>query len=276
MQPAKIVLFTLIALVVLVGVVLGANLLVLGLGLLLKGLLGVDPFAAVGGWAGSLLLLAVLYLMPKGWLAWNRKYECHGSTVIDAPISEVWDWLQIRERDEYFTSSIERISEVPGTDDEFNMHFEDKLSDPDDGMPDRVHVRIVDEVPEEYLAYYIVNIDDMPLFGKDHLMTEILLTQEKEGVKVTYIETLSRLTLGSFLAFLFLNPAKDAMTSLKAQMEGVENPSILHRWTKNTGDNGEPPAEITRAMWISGTTAVIASTAMVAALLYVVTRMVTS
>ena len=162
-----------------------------------------DPNSWIVGWGLPGLLVALLFLMPKDWLAWNKRYDCHGSVVIDAPISQVWDMVEIRERDDYFASALSQIRGVPGQSDEFRFLTD---SPEDDGMPDHVHIKIVDEVPHEYLAYYVVNADELPLFGKDHMMTEIMLSQVEGGVKVTYIESLKRLTALSFLAFLFLNP----------------------------------------------------------------------
>lgn len=263
MRPAKIILFAIIATLLLIGLYLLANLALSGLFILAMSIFGVDLETALGGWGGTILLLAILYMFPKHLLVLNREYECHGSEVIDAPASEVWDRVRIRERDDYFTSATKRIRRIPGSDDEFIMLFDDRLQDEE--TPNHVHIKMIDEVPGEYIAFQTLNADEMPSFGKDHLMTEILLSQEPDGVKVTYIESLSRITLASFLAFLFLNPAKDAMSSLKAQIEGTENPSTLTRWVEGMGPDGEPSGEVKRAIWIGGSTAVLLTTILAAA-----------
>ena len=263
MRPAKIILFTLVALTAAIVVLFGASLLFHASVAMLIKALNLDPNSSIADWALPALIFALVFLIPKNWLAWNKRYDCHGSVVIDAPISQVWDMVEIRERDDYFASALKQIRTVPGQSDEY--HF---LTDgpADEGMPAHVHIKIVDEVPNEYLAYYVVNADELPLFGKDHMMTEIILSEVEDGVKVTYIESLKRLTLVSFLAFLFLNPARDGLVNLKAQIEGTENTSILHRMARDTSNPGEITGETKRALNISSITAVVFTTGLLVAL----------
>ncbi len=263
MRPAKIILFTLLALTAVVVVMVGSSVLFNAAVAMLLNALNMSPNSWISDWALPVLIFALLFLVPKNWLAWNKRYDCHGSVVIDAPISEIWDMVEIRERNDYFASTMKQIRSVPGQSDEYHFLME---SAADEGMPDHVHIKIVDEVPNEYLAYYVVNADDLPLFGKDHMMTEIILSEVEDGVKVTYIESLKRLTLLSFLAFLFLNPARDGLVNLKAQIEGTENTSILHRLDRDTSNPGEVTGETKRALNISGITAVVFTTGLLVAL----------
>lgn len=273
MRPSKIIVFTIFAIFVLIIAMLGINFIFGAMALAVLSLTGIDLATILGGWGGIILIALVAYLFPKDLLAWNRKYYIQGETVIAAPIDQVWDWLQIRERDNYFTSSTKRIRKVAGTSDEFHMLFDERLNDDTDDIPSHIHVRLLDEEPNEYMAYHVVNVDKMPLFGKDHLMTEVLLNEQEDGVRVRYIETLSRLTLGGFLALLFLNPARDSMRSLKAQMEGTQDPSLMSRVVAGMGEDGEPSNEVKRATHIGGITAMVVSTALVAGLLYFISRL---
>lgn len=273
MRPSKIILFTILVLLVLLIAMIGINAIFGLLAFAVMSATGMDLDTLLGGWGGVLLVVLVAYLFPKDLLAWNRKYYIQGETIIDAPIEKVWDWMQIRERDDYFSSSTKKIRKIPGTRDDYQMMFDERLNDEDDDIPNHIHVRLLDEEPHEYMAYHVVNVEKMPLFGKDHLMTEVLLNQQEDGVRVRYIETLSRLTLGGFFALLFLNPARDSLRSLKAQMEGTQDPSLMNRVLQGMSDEGEPSDEVKRATHISGITAMVVVTAMTAGVIYVVSRL---
>lgn len=263
MSSAKVIVYTMIAILVLILAIVGIDML---LAIVLAAMGKIFGAELQDSWVVTPLLLFLFALMPKRWIAWNRKYECHGSTVIQAEVEEIWNWLRITPRDDFYNTSLRRIRAVPGKADEFHMMFDDRLKDEtSDGF---VHIRLIEQIPGSYIHFTTLNADDLPLFGKDHLSTEIFLAKQEDGVKVTYIETLSRITLGSFLAFLLLNPARDSMTSLKAQVEGTQDPSILARMTKEIGPNGEAPSEVDRAIILGGVTAVVFSTALVAALMW--------
>lgn len=270
MRPVKIIAFTLIVLIAVFALMLAANFLLLELSLVLLTHVGIDLSDTVGIWGGTILLLAILYVMPKHWITWNRRFECHGSTVIDAPLDQVWDWLHIHERDDYFASATKCIRKAPGTEDEFLMLSGDGPIG--DKTPDHVHIRMIDEVPKEYIAYQVLNVEQLPLFGKDHMMTEILLKQQQDGVKVTYIENLARLTIRAFFALLFLNPARDTVTLLKAQIEGTEKPSRLKKWIKCLGPEGEPSQNTNKTIRPERTTAVVFTMGLAAAVSFVVLK----
>ncbi len=274
MGAAKIITFTLAAIFILLIAMIGANAILSALVFGLLSLTGIDLAKVFDGWLGLILIFAAVYflpnLLPSNWLAWNRKYYIQGEALIDAPLPVVWDWMQIRERNDYFSTTTSKIEQVAGTENEFRMLLDNRLNDETGTVPDHIHVRVLDEEEHEYMAYHIVNVEKMPLFGKDHLMTEVLFEQQENGVHVRYIETLSRLTLTGFLMLLFLNPARDALKSLKAQIEGNEDTSIQYQMSDGMGENGEPPAAVKRAIHIGGITAMIAVTALAFGVMYLV------
>lgn len=257
MRTSRIVVFVLAAAALLALAFYGLNAIVLLMATSFEMLTGLDVTEAVSGWGGTLLLAALIVLFPRDLLAWNRKYCIEGEVVIDASIEEVWDWLHIREREDYFSTSTRRITAIPGKHDEFRMLFDDRLKDPDVTMPDHIHVRVLDEEPYEYMAFHAVNAEDMPLFGKDHLMTEVLLEQLLDGVRVRYLETLSRVTIGCFFALLFLNPARDAMRSLKAQIEGTQNPSVMYEMLESFDPEIQGAFGMNRAVQVAALTAML-------------------
>lgn len=252
MKTGKIILFTIVAIIGVITAMLGVDLIIGAVAATFARLTGIGD---LDGWATVSLIVMLMWFFPRKWLAWNRKYECHGTTMIQADIAQVWRKIELTARDEYFTPSINQVRAVPGTRDEFQLMFD---GPPADGiMPAFLHVRVTEDRRYEYLAYRTLNAHELPLFGKDHLMTEFLLSQQEDGVRVTMIETLSRITLGSFLAFLFLNPAKDGLKSLKAQLEGTQDVSMMTRMANDMGPHGEPSQEIRRAIWVSSVTAVV-------------------
>ncbi len=270
MRPAKIIVFTIIALLIVLGALVGANALVALLLIAIDQALGLNLTEKLGGFGGSILLLWLIWMMPKDWLSWNKTYECRGTAHIAAKPEDVWHQMRLRERENYFTPGIGQIRAIPGSDDEFEMHFVEQLEDEDIGCPKFAHAKLVDEVENEYLAYQVLNVDEMPSFGRDHLMTEIILERQEDGTKVTYIDTLSRIRPTTFLALLFLNPARDALRSLKAQMEGTEDPSILVKLVNSVDENGAPTGEVKSALWVAGATAMVVTTGLVAAVLYLI------
>ena len=194
---------------------------------ILAGVAGIELSYSLTIWGGFVLFFGALFVMPRDWLAWNGKYCVEGETIIEAPIEEVWDNLQLRPRDNYFNTVTRSIRAVPGKPDEFKLMFDQRLIGADAQAPDHIHVRLLDEEKYEYIAFHALNAHRMPLFGKDHLMAEILLEQQLDGVRVRYMETLSRVTLGAFLALMFLNPARDAVRALKAQCERDDRQSVM-------------------------------------------------
>lgn len=231
MPLKKIVGFILVCALLLWGFLFLSKLTILAVTAVVFPLVGLSAPLDVAWWVSPVIVSAALYFLPRKWLSWNKEYECHGTIIIDAPREVVWNRVKVCARDEYFTTLVTHITPVQNTSDEFIMHFEETM---DDGiMPNFVHAKIIDEVEEEYVAYEILNAKDMPGFGADHLLTELVLSDAEGGTKISYIETLSRITLGSFLAFLFLNPARDALVSLKAKMEGSQNTAVLHNWNKS-------------------------------------------
>lgn len=219
MRPAKIIFFTIIASTLLVFMLsVGAFAMSIAT-IAIADFAGIEPNHGVRVFGGLVLFLGIVRLVPRDKLALNRKFCIEGEVIIDAPIEDVWNRVNLRERSDYFNPVIRQVRAVPGAPQEFKLLFKKGMACALAACPDSLRVRLLDEEIYEYMAFHAVNAKQMPLFGKDHRMTEILLEQQLDGVRVRYIETLSRITLGTLLALIFLNPARDTLRSLKAQIE---------------------------------------------------------
>ena len=240
MKFLKILALVFVALVVVIvgmvaiDLVFGWLLATLAAGLGLPWLQDVDVF-----W----LVLFVALILPKGWiikrLRGNKPYVCHATMDIEAPVGEVWDMYRLRPRDDYHSITMPIVRAVPGISNQFELVVDGRLSK-DDDIPETMKMQVDEEIENFYIRMHCMNAESLPLFGKDLVSTEIWMEEiAPNRTRVTYAENLSRLTMITVLAFLFLNPARDGLKRVKALCEGQEDTSWMTKSFNDIGPNGE-------------------------------------
>lgn len=269
----KILVLVAAGLVVLIAAMVGLDLIV---AVILTRLGGMLNLPWLGEISGTWFVLIAVLLMPKGWiwkrLGWDKPYVCHATDVIRAPVAQVWDLYRLRPRTDYHSVTMPTVVSVEGTTDEFLLMVDDRLTK-DGDIPPAVHMKVDELIEDFYIRMHCKNASDLPLFGKLLVNTEIWMDDLGDGTtRVTYAENLSRMTLGTFLAFLFLNPAKDGLKQVKSRCEGTEDTSWMTKSMNNLGPNGEASAETNQTM----TMVMIATTLVLGGMVYGILRLILS
>jgi len=194
------------------------------------------------------LIVFVALVMPKGWiwrrLSLNKPYVCHATQDIQAPVAQVWDLFRLRPRNDYYSVTMPTVVAVDGVADEFELQIDPKMTTQDDPLTS-IKMKVDETIENFYIRMHCTN----PLFGKDLISTEIWMEDLGNGsTRVTYAETLSRLTLVTILAFVFLNPARDGLKRAKALCEGKEDTSWMTKAFNDVGPNGETSNDLNQNM----------------------------
>lgn len=219
-----------------------------------------------------LWLILVFWVLPKDWMAINRTYRCRGSAVIDAPIAQVWDAVQVRPRGASYRPVVTRITPDLDDPDRFFFHFDNRLTGDGTGQPSKVAVQLVENDVELYQRYEYPQTASLPNWSRDILWSEVMLEQTDAGVRVTFIETLRRLRVPILMSLFFLNPSRDAARRLKSWVEGTEDPSWMGQFMQDLGSDGEAPAHLRAGVLV----AVIAAFATLGIISFAIIRFIMS
>ena len=218
-------------------------------------------------WMGEisiLWLILAFWVLPKDWLAINRRYTCKGSAVIAAPLGEVWEELRLRPRGSSYRPTVTRITADLTIPTRYKFHFDERLSE--DKVPQRIMVDVAEEQPQSYMRLEYPHPLSLPSSAKDVICSEVFLEQTDHGVKVTFAETLRRLTITTLFTLMFVNPCKDSAHQLKSWIEGSEDRSWLGVFMKGVGEDGTPAPEVRSGALIAGVTAVVVASVIAVAI----------
>jgi hypothetical protein len=259
MRNFKIALYTALAVVVVVCLFVGVDL-AFAVAMTTTGhFLGLPWMAEIS----VLWLIIAFWILPKDWLAINRIYRCHGSAMIDAPIAQVWDAVVLRPRGATYRPVVTKITADLVEPDRYVYHFDTRVSADAAGQGARVVVDVTDAQPNAYLRTEYPHTSSLPSWSRDILCSEVTLEQTDAGVKVTFVETLRRLTVPTIFSLMFLNPCKDTAQRLKSWVEGTDDPSWMGRFMAGVGADGTPPEELRSGVVVASVTAVVVLSAVV-------------
>lgn len=215
-------------------------------------------------WMGEisvLWLILAFWVLPKDWMAINRTYRCTGSSVVDAPIDQVWDEVRLRPRGANYRPVVSRISADLSKADLFHFHLDPRLANENSNQSQRVAVQVTDLEPNAYMRLEYPPTDALPSWSRDLICSEVHLAQRDHGVEVTFTETLRRLTIPAIFSMMFINPCRDSAARLKSWIEGTEDPSWMGRFMANLGPDGTPPPEMRSGILVASVTAIAVLTA---------------
>jgi len=215
-------------------------------------------------WMGEisvLWLILAFWVLPKDWMAINRIYRCTGSAIINAPIETVWDEVRLRPRGASYRPVVRQISADLTQPDLFHYHIDPRLTGADTNHPERISVQVTDMEPHGYLRIEYPQTNNLPSWSRDLICSEVTLAQRENGVEVTFIETLRRLTVPAIFSLMFLNPCRDTAARLKAWVEGTEDPSWMGQFMTNIGPDGTPPEAMRTGIMVASVTAIAVLTA---------------
>lgn len=215
-------------------------------------------------WMGEisvLWLILAFWVLPKDWMAINRTYRCVGSSLIDAPLAQIWDEIRPRPRGASYRPVVSRITADLSLPNRFYYYFDPRLTGEGTGQPNRIAVDVTDMEDGAYLRTEYPQTLSLPSWARDVTCSEVFLEQKDEGVEVTFVETLRRLTVPAIFSLTFLNPCRDTARRLKACVEGTEDPSWMGRFMAGIGPDGSPPPEMRRGVLVASLTAIAVLTA---------------
>lgn len=257
MRSLKFALWSVIATVCVVCAVFGAN---LALALLAASFAMFFNMPWVAE-ASILWLILVFWVLPKDWAARKKPYRSYGSALIDAPIADIWEEVRLRPRGESYRPVVSRIIADPNDTSLFYYEFKADLGEEAPTLaPRRMAVRVVEEEAERFLLTEYPKADDVPAWARDIISSEVHLEQREDGVEVTFVENLSRLSIAMMFSLFFINPCRDTAVRLKAVMEGGDDPSWMGRFMANVGPDGTPSAAVRNGVTIVGLSAITTAT----------------
>ncbi len=207
--------------------------------------------------AAVLWLILMFWVLPKDWMAINRPYSCRGHVVIDAPIAQVWDAVRVTPRGATYRSVVTRITGDAARPDRFYFHLDPRLSARNDPAHARIAVDVTQSEPERYLRIEYPERDDLPGASRDLVCSEVFLQQTDDGVAVTIVESLRRISITTIFTLIFLNPCKDSARRLQSWIEGSDDASTIGRYMQGVGPNGEIATSVRLNVILATVTAVV-------------------
>lgn len=186
------------------------------------------PIADAIGWDWvrsiplTLIFVCGLFAFSGRRLALPISHRIEATTEIDAPVSDVWDMIVPRTRDDYWTATITHTVRDRVDPSLIDYHFEGTEAI---GAPSVLHCQITGEEPHRYFAYRALNGDAFPLFAGDVVLSEYKLQDLGDTTRVTLTEHLDRLQFVTIPLLLWMNPNRDSLLRMKAIAEGVPDTS---------------------------------------------------
>ncbi|MDD9922307.1 MAG: SRPBCC family protein [Boseongicola sp.] len=196
------------------------------------------------GWA----MLAALVFMPKRFLRVRRPFTMSGTIDIKAPIDQVFQAIDYVPGHATYRKNFSEIREISGEPEKYELHF--AVPKGDDEFD--IHPIIIDVVSREaprYLATYSSNDDDVGGLGIGSSAEEYILTETPDGTRVEIREVVSHTSFWLVITFLFVNPIKDTLLSLKHYCEGTVDQS----WMAGAMEND---SAITTQSFVAGVTVI--------------------
>lgn len=212
------ILLCLLALLVVITIMLGIEMLILPP---LAALTGLDWLINVPLTAGVIALLIVL---PGHKTALPIRYRIRASTLVESPPAQVWNLIAPRNSDSYWGAVITGTRIASDNPNHISFLFEGPEAR---HVPKALEAEIMGVEPDRYFAYRPLNADQFPLFTGDLVLVEYQLEDLGDQTRVTLIEHLERLRLSAIPLLLFLNPCRDALIRLKAEVESQPDTSWM-------------------------------------------------
>jgi len=171
-----------------------------------------------------------------------RRMDLEHRLEIDASPRVIWDEIYPRPRTDPYQMGYTRITAVEGHPDQFDLFVDSRYADPKGAKEIQIRIQTEQVQPERYyFISYPLGFPKTSGFTSEGAEYEIV-PLETGGCEVRYKEIAEMDQWWLALAMRFVNPAKDTLESLKAQIEGTEDMSLAGQIAAHMQAGGTDPA----------------------------------